>query len=46
MPLEPTEAMRAAGETAWMRRDLARSDSNPLSDCYRAMLAAAPKPFA
>lgn len=44
VPVEPTPEMMASGERAWMNRDLSRPDSNPISDCYRAMLASAPAP--
>ena len=41
VPREPTGAMIAAGEHAWMNRNLADPKSEPLSDCYRAMVSAA-----
>lgn len=41
VPREATENMQQAGEYAWMHRNLNNPNSNPLQDCYRAMLAAA-----
>ena len=38
VPLEPTPEMLAAGERAWMNRDLSDPNSAPIRDCYRAMV--------
>jgi hypothetical protein len=40
---EPTQAMHQAGEKAWMNRNLRDPNSNPLDDCYRAMISEALK---
>jgi hypothetical protein len=42
VPREATAEMRQAGERAWMDRDLTRDDSDPIKDCFAAMLTAAP----
>ena len=39
---EPTAEQMKAGEQAWMNRNLADPESNPIRDCYKAMLTAAP----
>ena len=36
----PTDRMRAAGERAWMHRDLDDDESEPIRDCFFAMLRA------
>jgi predicted nucleic acid-binding Zn-ribbon protein len=38
---EVTDEMLAAGEYAWMHRDLSDPESSPLRDCYQAMFDAA-----
>jgi hypothetical protein len=40
---EPTPEMLAAGERAWMGRNLADPKSNPIRDCYLAMVAHRPE---
>ena len=42
VPREATLGMRQAGEHAWMHRDLTRGDSDPIKDCFAAMIAASP----
>lgn len=39
---EITPEMMAAGEHAWMHRNLNDPDSHPIRDCYLAMVAARP----
>jgi len=35
---EPSEAMIASGQTAWVYCDLNAPESDPVRDCYRAMI--------
>jgi hypothetical protein len=41
---KPTKEMLAAGERAWMNRDLGDPESEPIRDCYLAMIEAALAP--